>query len=259
MNALHPQPELILVKYGYHNRDLGAIAEIHQVERCGYTYSRTDLLKEFPERWILFFDADCEIEEDQVTTIQYALPQLNKKTIYAGRYHNTIQAPSFVRAYNFVCNTWADSNHTFLGGCFLIFANSDLQNQNVQFEFSKAPRWGGEEIWILNTVLRLGYHVKQHDFLNVTHAPCESFPRFLRRAFIQGAHRTSRSHVDCLEFSSQQMHSSKFFPIRSFLFWAHKMRGLSISEMFWVLAHFVFVFLGILFQKPFPKSRPPTH
>jgi hypothetical protein len=157
--------------------------------------SRWEVLNQFPNQWICFFDADCEVNETLVKRVHCELSGLSQSTILCGRYSNQSNSSSIERAYNFICNTWLEAGLKFnyprlLGGFFVVYSSVDLRSMN----FSEIPRWGGEDLHFARLADLKSFKLKLIDGLCVVHKPNTSLRHFIFRSFVQGKNRIGDSH-----------------------------------------------------------------
>ena len=182
--------DLKIVIYSPFNRSTEILFghEVHYLN--SNQFDRWDAFKMFPESWLCFLDADCNLDENLVLNIRKELQSLNGSTVLCGRYETKAGSSKLAHSYNSLCNTWLEagllvSEPRVLGGLFVIYSSQKLRS----VEFEKFPKWGAEDYRMARHLGKNDFNFKLSDSLFTLHQPNNYLFWFFKRAWIHGSHR----------------------------------------------------------------------
>lgn len=211
------------------------------------TKDRSDIILQFPNRWLLFIDADCIPTVEAIKKIYDFISTASGadfSMILVGRYLDPVKSNYLQKGHNFIANVWVQSyvypNSTeipLLGGIFCLFSDPQKTAQLKRAD----KKWGGEDKRLGNNLRYCGYSLSFSSELEVIHETSRNFFHFFRRAFLHGFNET-KVKKPLIKNQSRITFAKKV----SFWFSEIHRTGLVLAPV--VLLHFLILALGKLAQ-----------
>lgn len=197
---------------------------------------RWDAFKIFPDSWICFLDADCQIDDSLILEVRHQIQNQCKSVVLCGRYKTDSSESNLSRAYNILCNTWLEAGllaqePRLLGGFFILFSSSKLRS----IEFEKIAKWGAEDYRMARQLGKNEFNFKLSEPLFTSHKPKNEMFWFIRRAWLHGGNRPDDVRTNTK-------------------YWIKMLLGQNPFLSAYILLHFGTVFAGRIYIKMTNRS-----
>ena len=165
---------------------------------------------------ILFFiDEDVILENtNHLKTLVQLHKQESEGTVLGGGYLSSPECSFYGRVYNWISRVWMLENPGFVPAGNLSVKTSRL-DFSCRFKSPLRQGFGGEEVYFLNQIRRLGLRSLQKAELDASHTARHTLKEFLGRAVLHGQSRAfQESSVSFFKSVACFMRCPASFPVK---------------------------------------------